>query len=328
METTVTIKSTGSYLPKKVLTNQELSLRLGLDPSWITQRTGVLRRHVAAQNESTSDLATHSAKQALLNAQMNISDVDLILVSTGISDTTFPPTACRVHRNLKAKNIPAMDISASCSGFLYGATTAIAYIKSGMAKTVLLSCAELRSKFINYRDPDTASVYGDGSGSVILTAENNCQRGFLDIAIGADGKGAEAITIPAGGTKLPPTHETVDNNLHYIHFHDRSIIKSAVRGVKKHVESRIKHLGINKEQIDVVIPHQMNLRMLESLSKRMGIDRAKFVINIEECGNTSSASIPIALNQGMDAGKIKPGQLALFLSYGAGFTWGSGIYQF
>ncbi len=328
MSISVTIKSTGSYLPEKVLSNQDLALSLGLDQNWITQRTGVMRRHVAAKNQATSDLATIAAKRALENSNMTIDDIDMILVSTGISDTTFPPTACRVHKNLGAVNIPAMDISASCSGFLYAIATANAYIKSAMAKNILLVCSEIRSKFINYQDPNTASVYGDGAGAVILSASDEKDKGFIDINLGADSRGAEAITIPAGGTRIPPTHETLDSGLHYIHFHDKSIIRSAVRGIKEEVDARLKYLDIDKDQIDVVIAHQMNLRMLESLSKRMKINIDKFVINIQNRGNTSSASIPIAMDEAISAGKIKPGELGLFISYGAGFTWGSSFYRF
>lgn len=331
----VAIVSAGSYLPRKIVDNIELAKRLGVDANWITQRTGVLRRHVADSAEATSDMATIAAKDALKKANMDISQVDMILVSTSISDTTLPPTACRVHKNLGAKNIPAMDISASCSGFIYGLATAYSYINTGFARTILFVCSELRSKFVNPLDPDTASVYGDGAGAVILSAipENadptlNSQKGFLDISLGSDGSGSETITIPAGGTRLPATQQTVAENLHYIHFHDRTIIKSAVRGLKKHVEARLKNCKLTIDDIDVVVPHQMNLRMMDSISKRLSIPKEKFVINIDRCGNTSSASIPIALDEALSQKRIKTGDTVLFMAYGAGFTWGSAIYQF
>ena len=324
----VVIRSTGSYLPKKILTNDELSGILGVEPGWITQRTGVVCRHVADENEATSDMATKAARAALAGADMDASLVDLLIVSTSISDTTLPPSACRVHRDLEMHNAAAFDLAASCSGFVYGAATAWSYIMAGFAQRVLLCCSELRSRFINYKDADTASVYGDGAGAVIFEkVQGEGDSGFIDIFLGADGRGAETITIPAGGTRLQTSVETVEKNLHYIHFHDRSIIKAAVRGIKTQVEQRLAVLGFSVDDIDLVIPHQMNLRMIESLYKRMRVDYDKFVVNIDRCGNTSSASIPIALDQALRNGRVSTGDLVLFVSYGAGFTWGVSLYR-
>ena len=321
----VKIISAGSYLPEKILDTSMIASMLGLDSDWIVQRTGVQSRHVASDDQATSDLAVIAARNALDNASLAIDDVDLILLSTNISDTTLPPSACRVHRALGASDIPTFDISASCSGFIYGCATAVSFIRAGFAKRVLFVCSEIRSKFIDYTDPDTSSVYGDGAGAVILEA---CDEGsgFIDIKLGADGRGSETITIPAGGTRMPATRQTVDEKLHYIRFHDKMIIKNAVRGIKKLVDERLKALSLSVDDIDLVIPHQMNMRMIESLSKRMHIPQSKFFVNIDTCGNTSSASIPIAIDQALRVGKIQKGQRVLFAAYGAGFTWGSAIY--
>ena len=317
------IVGTGSYLPVKKLDNQELAQELGVTSDWILRRTGIRQRHVASPKQATSDLAVEAAKEAIRSSGLSTSGIDIIIVATSTPDTLIPSTACRVQYKLGAASAGAFDLGAACSGFIYGLATANGCIQSGLASNVLLIAAETRTRFVNYNDPNTAVLYGDGAGAVILSQTDKCDAGLIQLTIGADGKGNDAISIPAGGSRLPASHETVDKCLHFIHIEGRSVATSAVRCLTKLIEDSFKQAGITIDDIDLIIPHQMNLRLIKAVAKRSKIPIEKFYINIERCGNTSAASVPIALDEALKQCRIRSGSLIMLVAFGAGFTWGS-----
>ena len=323
MRKQVHIVGTGSYLPEKRLSNQWLADTLGVTTDWIFNRTGILERRVVSREQATSDLAVNAAEKALLSSGIPAAKIDLIIVATSTPDTLIPSTACRVQQALGASSAGAFDIGAACSGFIYGLATANGYIQCGLASNFLLIAAETRTRFVNYHDLNTAVLYGDGAWAVVVSQTDKLDTGFIQLTIGADGKGKDTISIPAGGSLLPASHETVDKCLHFIHIEGRSVATSAVRCLTKLIEDSFNQAGITIDEIDLIIPHQMNLRLIEAVAKRSKIPIEKFYINIERCGNTSAASVPIALDEALKQGRICSGSLIMLVAFGAGFTWGS-----
>ena len=320
------IAGTGSYLPEKRLDNKQLAEALGVTEDWILRRTGIRQRYVSSPEQATSDLAVEAAKEAIRSSGISTSEIDLIIVATSTPDTLIPSTACRVQYKLGAASA-AFDLGAACSGFIYGLATANGYIQSGLATNVLLIAAETRTRFVNYSDPNTAVLYGDGAGAVILSRTDKCDTGLIQLTIGADGKSEDAISIPAGGSRQPASHETVDKDLHYVRIEGRSVITAAVRCLTKLIEDSLKQAGITTNDIDLIIPHQMNLHIIEIVAKKTGIPIEKFFVNIDKCGNTSAASIPIALDEALRQDKICSGDVVLLVTFGAGFTWGSALIR-
>lgn len=326
MQNKVHIVGTGSYLPVRKLDNHDIAQQLGVTSDWIFQRTGILQRRVAGPDQATSDLAVEAAKEAIRSSGIRVSLIDLIIVATSTPDTLIPSTASQVQHKLGVASA-AFDIGAACSGFIYGLATAYGYIQSGLAGNILLIAAETRTRFVNYNDPNTAVLYGDGAGAVILSQTDKSDAGLIQLTIGADGKGSDAISIPAGGSRLPASHETVDKYLHYVRIEGPSVITSAVRCLTKLIEDSLKQAGITTNDIGLIIPHQMNLRIIEIVAKKTGVPIEKFFINIDEYGNTSAASIPIALDEALRQGRILSGDVVLLVTFGAGFTWGSALIR-
>lgn len=323
----IEIIGTGSCLPQERLCNQQLSRQLGVSSDWIVRRTGILQRHVAAPDQATSDLAEQAAREAIRAAGISASSIDLIIVATSTPDVLTPSTACRVQQRLQAASAAAFDLNAACSGFLYGLATAAAGIQCGQAKTVLLIASETRTRFVNPRDPHAAVLYGDGAGAVLLAHRENPRRRLLHVSLGADGEGWEVLSIPAGGSRQPPSLQTVEQSLHFIRWDSARLIRSVTRGMVRLIFDTLHRNGITHEEVDLIIPHQMNLRIIESVARKTGIPLNKFFTNLQHCGNTSAASIPIALDEAFRGGRIRPGDRVLLVAFGAGFTWAAALVR-
>jgi len=333
------IAGTGHYAPERVLTNRDLEQMVDTSDEWIVERTGIRQRHIAAEGEASSDMAAHAARAALQAAGIEASELDLIIVATVSPDAPLPSTAVLVQQKIGARSdCPAFDIAAACAGFIYGLSIADRFVAGGSARHVLVVGVELLSRSINWKDRTTCVLFGDGAGAAIvsplarpsahLDAAPEGERGLLSMHLYADGSQAAALRIPAGGSAQPASHASVDAGLHYVHMSGQDVFKYAVRALSSASLTALEANEVDKEQIDWVVPHQANLRIIEAVSKRLGIGLERFVLNIERFGNTSSASIPIALDEALRAGTIKPGNLVLMCALGAGFAWGSALVRF
>lgn len=322
----VRIKCTGAYVPNKVLTNSDLEKMVDTSDEWITTRTGIKERRVAAENEASSDLAIRAARQALQHGGLKIKDVDLILVATSTPDTIFPSTACWVQKGLKADHIPAFDLSAGCTGFLYGLIVAESMILSGNLKRVLLIGSELLTKVTNWKDRNTCVLFGDGAGAVILE-ESKDDSGILSHYWRADGSLGDLLSIPAGGTRLPASGRTIAQDLHFLHMKGNEVFKHAVKRMGEAAQEALWRAGVKKEDINFFLPHQANIRIIDATAKRLDLPLEKVYINIHKYGNISVASIPISLHELNQEGKLKKGDIILMDAFGAGFTWAAVVYR-
>jgi 3-oxoacyl-[acyl-carrier-protein] synthase-3 len=316
------IISTGSYLPEKVLTNFDLEKIVDTTDEWITTRTGIKERHLAAENEATSDLVIEAAKIALKKANLEAKDLDGIIVATITPDNAYPSTACWVEKGLGIKGIPVFDVSAACTGFLYALTIADSLIKSGVMKRILVAGAETLTKFTNWEDRSTCVLFGDGAG-VVIVEESDDESGILSTFWGADGNLGELLIQPAGGSKMPPTEETVKNKLHTVHMEGNKVFRWAVRHMQEAAEKALEKAGLTGEDIDLFIPHQANLRIIDQTVKYAKIDPEKTYIVIDKIANISAGTIPIALDMAVNEGRIEKGDILLFAAFGGGFTWGA-----
>ncbi|MFQ5543188.1 MAG: 3-oxoacyl-ACP synthase III family protein [Nitrospiria bacterium] len=313
---------TGHFLPKRIVENTELSERLGTPKEQIVKKTGIYARHWAALEDSASSLAIRAAQQALASADVSMRDIDLILVSTTTPDMYFPSTACLVQKSLTAKPIPAFDINASCSGFLYLLSIADQYLKNGSAKQILAISTEVKSRFINPSDETTAILFGDGAGAVVM-AEG--ERGFQKISIGADGSRHRLVCLPGGGSRQPITSETLAQDLHTMEMNGKGLFRMAVKTLEKALLAFQEEASFSFREIDHFIFHQANRRILEALYRKLDIPSKKALMTLSRFGNTSSSSIPIALNVGVKSGRIKKGDRLLLAAFGGGLTWGCAL---
>lgn len=319
---------TGHYLPARIVTNDELAQKIETSDAWITERTGIRRRRVAAPEEVTSDMAAQAAASALARAGLSPDDLDMIVVGTVTPDLPMPATAVYLQRKLGIKrNIPAFDISAACAGFVYGLSIADQYVRSGAATNVLVVGVELLSRILNWDDRTTCVLFGDGAGAAIVGPAEGSHPGILSTKLFSDGSLAEALLIPAGGSREPVTAEGLVAKRNKVHMQGKDVFKAAVKYLASACESALEVAGIAANEIDWVVAHQANLRILAQVSERIGIGMDRFVINIEDVGNTSSASIPIALDQALRDGRIRPGQTVLVCALGAGISWGTGVIR-
>ncbi len=325
------ILGTGHYLPKKVLTNQDLEKVMDTSDAWIASRTGIRQRHIAAPEEATSDMATHAAKAALQSAGISAADIDLIIVGTISPDVPMPSAAVFVQRNLVAlgtrKDCPAFDLSAACAGFIYGLSIADAFVRAGTAKHVLVIGVELLSRIIDWTDRGTCVLFGDGAGAVVVGPATGDGRGILSTHIYSDGSMIEALQIPGGGSRLPFSQEVLDKKLHLVQMVGMDVFKYAVKALTASVQTALAANKMAPGDVDWVIPHQANVRILDAVQSRTGIAKEHFFINIDQTANTSSASVPIALDQAVRAGKVKPGQSLVFCALGGGIAWGSALVR-
>jgi 3-oxoacyl-[acyl-carrier-protein] synthase-3 len=322
----VGILGIGSYLPEKVLTNQEIEKMVDTTNEWIVTRTGIGARHIADESTAASDLATEAAKRALKDANTLPEEIDLIIVATITPDMHFPSTACIVQMNIGAKNAAAFDLGAGCSGFIYGLTVAKQFVETGMYKKILVIGAEALSKVLDWTDRNTCVLFGDGAGAVVVgTTEEG--MGILSTYMGADGEGGKFLLIPGGGSRIPATLESVENKLHTIKMDGSEVFKFAVRIMSRASQEAIDRSGYSLEDINYLVPHQANIRIIESAAKKLKLPMDKVHINLNRFGNMSAASIPVALDEAVSQGKIKKGDLVVMVGFGAGLTWGSSVIK-
>lgn len=324
----VKIAGTGCYLPEKRLTNFDLEKMVDTNDEWIVQRTGMQERRVAAENQATSDLAVEAAKRALENAGLTAADIDMIIVATVTPDTIFPSTACRVQHAIGAGNVPAFDLAAACSGFIYGLSMARTQIASGVINNVLVIGAEVLTRFTDYQDRGSCILFGDGAGAAILTpaADDEVSR-IIDTHMASDGSGADLLILPGGGSLNPPSVDMLEKRQNYMVIQGRAVFKQAVSRIVRLVDESLERCGLQREEIDMVIPHQMNARIIESAAKRLNIPMEKVFMNLEKYGNTSAATIPIALDEASRQGVIKKGDLLSLVTFGGGLTWASALVR-
>ena len=320
------ILGVGKYLPDQILTNADLEKMVETSDEWIVSRTGIKERRIASENEITSDMAVKAAKNALNDAGLKPEDIDLIIVATITPDMFFPSTACQVQYKLGAKHCAAFDISVACSGYVYGLAIADQFIKSGMYKHALVIAAEKLSAVTDWEDRATCVLFGDGAGAAVLGKVE--KGGILGAHLGADGSKGDLLQLPAGGSRMPASITTVQNKLHTIKMEGNVLFKHAVKIMAEAALAVTEPLGLKGDDIDIIIPHQANLRILHALAKRMGVDPNKKVyLNIEKYGNMSAASSAVALTEAVQEGRIKKGDTILMDAFGGGLTWGALIIE-
>ncbi|RFT16523.1 MAG: 3-oxoacyl-[acyl-carrier-protein] synthase, KASIII [Candidatus Saccharicenans subterraneus] len=322
----IKIRSMGIYLPEKVLTNLDLEKMVETSDEWITTRTGIKERRIAAEEQVTSDLGVAAARQALDRAGLKPEDLDLILVATNSPDTLFPSTACWIQKKLSTREMPAFDLQAGCTGVLYGLIVAEGLILSGVCRRVLLIGVDILSKITNWEDRTTCVLFGDGAGAFILE-ESDDDSGLLSHFWGADGSLGELLMLPGGGTLHPASEQTVKEKMHYIHMKGNDVFKHAVKRMGESILEALKSAGLDKHQVDFLIPHQANLRIIDAIGERLDLDPEKVVVNVDRYGNMSVATIPVALYELQEEGKLQPGKIVAMVAFGAGFTWASAIYR-
>ncbi|NLM53230.1 MAG: ketoacyl-ACP synthase III [Firmicutes bacterium] len=323
----VGILGVGSAVPTKVVTNFDLEKIINTSDTWIRTRTGIRERRIVAGTQTTSDLAAEAAKAAVKAAGCTMAEIDLILVATVSPDTIMPSTACFVQEKIGAKNAAAFDLSAGCTGFVYGLAVGCSFVRSGMYKRVLVIGAEVLSKFVDWTDRTTCVLFGDGAGAVLLGPVE--KPGLLSFKLHADGSMGDLLITPAGGARLPATKETVEARQHYIKMvSGNETFKFAVRVMGEVVQQALDEAGLTKEDLDFLIPHQANLRIIEAARKRFNLPQERVVVNIDRYGNMSSASIPVALDEAIREGRIKRGHVLGFVGFGAGLTWGAIIMKY
>ncbi|MGY0558256.1 MULTISPECIES: beta-ketoacyl-ACP synthase III [unclassified Lysobacter] len=318
------IAGTGSYLPEKVLTNADLSKIVETSDEWIASRTGIRQRHVAAEGETTSDLAYHAAVRAMEAAGVEASELDLIVLGTTTPDIIFPSTACLVQHRLGANGCPAFDVNAACSGFIYGLAVADQFIRSGSVKTALVIGAETLTRMLDWTDRATCVLFGDGAGAVVLKADS--EAGILSTHLHADGGKKELLYNPVGvsvGFK-PEEHNAGVK----VMMTGNDVFKHAVKALDAVVEETLEANGLDRSQIDWLIPHQANLRIIELTARRLEMPMERVVVTVDKHGNTSSGSVPLALDEAVRSGRVKRGQLVLLEAFGGGFTWGSALLRY
>ncbi|MFH1797888.1 MAG: beta-ketoacyl-ACP synthase III [Candidatus Omnitrophota bacterium] len=316
------ILGVGKYLPENVLTNADIEKMVDTSDEWIVTRTGIRERRIAAENEATSDMAVKAARDALKKTNLSPEDIDLIIVATITPDMFFPSTACLLQHKLGARKIPAFDISVACSGYVYGLTIADQFIKTGTYKHALVVAAEKLSSVTDWEDRSTCVLFGDGAGASVLGLVE--EGGILGSSLGADGSKGNLLQLPAGGSRMPASIKTVENKLHTIKMEGNVLFKHAVKIMADAALSVTEPLGLKGEDIDIIIPHQANIRILNALAKRMGVDPEKKVyLNIEKYGNMSAASSAVALTEAVEEGRIKKGDIILMDAFGGGLTWGA-----
>lgn len=321
----VGIVGLGAYLPPKILTNKDLEKMVDTSDEWITTRTGIKERHIAGDGVATSDLAVEAAKEALGEAQIKPEDVELILVATITPDMQFPSTACFVQKKLGARKAVCFDISAACAGHIYAIVTAKQFIKAGKLKNALVISTEKLSSITDWEDRSTCVLFGDGAGACVLTKSNT--RTILSSYLGSSGWDADLLKLPGGGSLHPATHKTVDERLHYIKMNGSEVFKNAVRVMTEAANEALTRCNLKCSDVDCIIPHQANIRILLSMAKRMGLSEDKVYLNIAKYGNMSSASSAVALYEAAKEGRLKKGDIVVLDAFGGGFVWGACVIQ-
>jgi 3-oxoacyl-[acyl-carrier-protein] synthase III len=321
------ISALGTYVPPGVLTNADLERMVDTSDDWIMTRVGIRERHIAHKGVATSVLAVHAAQKALTQRGLNPTDIEAIIVGTVTPDMFFPSTACLVQEKLGAKGAWGFDLSAACSAFIYGLQTGAQFIGTGAHKRVLVIGADVMSSIIDYTDRATCVLFGDGAGAAVLEPAENDSEGFIDFIHEVDGSGGYSLYMPGGGSLHPPTTETVEKKMHYVHQDGQQVFKFAVRKQTELCQKLLERNGLKGSDIDCFIPHQANLRIINATVDRLGLRSESVIINIDRFGNTTAGTIPLAMNTAMEQGKLKKGSLVLLAAVGAGFTVGATLLR-
>lgn len=316
----------GSYVPETIMTNYDLEKIVDTSDQWIVERTGIKERRIAEEGVTTCDLAVQAAQQAMKDAGVAPTEIDLIIVATVTPDMVFPSAACLVQDRIGAVNAAAFDLSAGCSGFVYGLTVGSQFVSTGLYKKVLVIGAETLSKIMDWTDRNSCILFGDGAGAAVI-GEVEAGYGILGVELGADGSGGEFLQLPAGGSKRPATVDTVKERLHYIKMSGNEVFKFAVKAMGEAAVKALDRAGIDFTEIDCLIPHQANMRIIQSAAKRLKVPMEKVIVTVDKYGNTSAASIPMALAEAVKMGRIKKGDTIVLVGFGAGLTWASCVMK-
>ena len=322
------IAGTGSFVPERLLTNEDLAKMVDTSDEWITTRTGIKVRHIASDKETTVTLAVQAAKRALAQAKLEPQELDIIIVATITPEMVFPSTACFVQRELGAENAFAFDLGAACSGVVYSLAIVQEFIESGRFKNALVIGAETLSKITNYKDRTSCILFGDGSGAIVLKSSKNNPAGIMYSRMASDGRIWKALNCQAYGSRYPADKPLKEPEKIYMEIHGREVYQQAVRRIVEMVTDCLEHCQLTTDDLSMMVSHQMNARIIESAAKRLNLPPEKVFINIEKYGNTSAASIPIALDECLREGRIRPGDLVILVAFGAGLTWGANIVRF
>jgi 3-oxoacyl-[acyl-carrier-protein] synthase III len=321
----VRVLASGSYVPDAVVTNDHLHQRFGFDSDWIVKRTGILERRHALPHQATSDLCLEAARRCIETAGVKASDIDLLLLATFTPDYSFPSTACLVQDHLKL-TCPAVDLQAACAGFMYALITGFTYVASGASDLALVIGGDANSRVVSPNDIKTYPLFGDGAGAVLLT-RGRPDQGILSYSLGADGSGGDLLSRPACGSRMPPTPELLDRGLHYMHMDGRAVFRWAVAILCDTIDDVLKHSGVKPGEVDLYIPHQANIRIINAAIDVLHIPRSKVFNNLDRYGNTSAGSVPLALDEAVQEGRVRPGNLIVLSGFGAGLTWGTAVMR-
>jgi 3-oxoacyl-[acyl-carrier-protein] synthase-3 len=326
-KTGVGILGIGTALPSKVVTNADLEKTLDTSDEWIRTRTGICERRIAAEEVCTSDLAAAAARAAMCDAATGVDEIDLIILATATPDAPLPATACYVQAKLGASRAAAFDVAAGCTGFIYALSVGHQFVASGSSRRVLVIGAEILSRILDWQDRATCVLFGDGAGAVVLGPVPEGQ-GLLSFKLGSDGTYADLLAIPAGGTKLPTSVATAEAHLHYVKMAGNEVFKFAVRVIGDITVQALNELGLTVADLDFLVPHQANLRIIDAARKRFELPEERVIVNIDRYGNMSAASIPVALEEAIRTGRLKRGDLVAMVGFGAGLTWGAAIMRY
>lgn len=317
------ITGLGVYVPERVLSNHDLELMVDTNDEWIVSRTGIRERRLARQDETTSDMGHEAAGRALLDAGVSADDIDFIFVATNTPDTLFPSTAARIQASLTERPIPGVDVQAGCTGWIYAIALAASTIESGLYRRVLVVASDKLSSIVDYDDRTTAVLFGDGAGAVVVEARDQAENAILASYLNADGRGVDLLSQPGGGSRSPATHDTVDGRLHYLKMSGNDVFRFAVKAMPDAVEKGLQKAGLTVADMDFLIPHQANQRIIDASMRQFNLSDCQVVKNIERFGNTSVASIPLALDEIRQERRLSPGSVVVLAAFGAGLTWGS-----
>ena len=322
----IAITGLGSFLPEKILSNADLEQMVNTSDEWILKRTGIKQRRIVEDGVATSDLAAKASLSALEDAKLSPAELDLIITSTVTPDHLFPSTSCYIQEKIGAVNAGAFDILAACAGFVYALSIAQGFISSGAMNNILVVGAECLSKFTDYSDRTSCVLFGDGAGAAVVQKSKG-KSGLLSFVLGADGSNADILILPAGGSRIPPSSDTVKERLHYMRIKGKEVFKLATNNLVHLIEKTLSKSGISKEEIDLLVPHQSNIRIIKAAMKKLDIPMEKVYVNIDKYGNTSSASVPIALDEAKRENRLNEGDLVLLAALGGGLTWSSALLQ-